>query len=137
MEGAKIRKDGIVGCVAHNGEHPFGYKATVNGFVTACLEVWKKPYYCECCGKVILLVPFHNGKPVENPTLCRNCSDKQWDKSIAKVGKKHGPMSVQEKVLRSRLGTLLNLPEGQRSEVLIRQLRKQITSLEEEREKGN
>ena len=28
-----------IACVAHNGEHPFSYKETVNGFVTACHEV--------------------------------------------------------------------------------------------------
>ena len=28
-----------LGCVKHNGEHPFYYKETVNGFVTACHEV--------------------------------------------------------------------------------------------------
>lgn len=43
------------------------------------------------------------------------------------------PMSIQEKVLRSRLNSLSNLPKGQRSETIITQLREQITNLEKKR----
>jgi len=32
-------KDGIAGCIEHNGEHPFHYKETVNAYVTYCHEV--------------------------------------------------------------------------------------------------
>lgn len=38
-------KNPRMGCVRHNGEHPFFYKETVNGFVTACHEVLTNAEY--------------------------------------------------------------------------------------------